>query len=149
MIFNDHSYRDVKTALERNFDESSAIFAAFADPHHLFTRLTETLATLAPDVTPAAVLGVGCGTAASTAAILKLYPTASRVVAIDPSAAMRERALVRLPPKSLREVLRPPRPRRNSRPFRREADIATEHSPRRGSSLSSRICHNTLVTAAE
>lgn len=82
-----------KTAVERNFDQSVAIYDRFEEKHHLFETLTRRQLELIEPTRPERILDVGCGTGISTLALQKTLATRSpNVYAIDISELMLLRA---------------------------------------------------------
>lgn len=77
-----------KKAVERNFDESAAIYDAFEEKHHLFETLTDKLLELNAPFSPKRILDVGCGTGISTIAIHRSIPGDSVTYGIDISEPM-------------------------------------------------------------
>jgi len=77
-----------KLAVERNFDQSVAIYETFEEKHHLFGILTEKLCELNAPFQPKRVLDVGCGTGISTLCIQKSLKSKAVIYAIDISEAM-------------------------------------------------------------
>lgn len=84
---NDRSKR-FKLAVERNFDQSVAIYETFEEKHHLFGSLTEKLVELNAPFQPKRVLDVGCGTGISTLCIHRSFKKKPVIYAIDISEAM-------------------------------------------------------------
>jgi cyclopropane-fatty-acyl-phospholipid synthase len=85
-----------KLAVERNFDQSAAIYDVFEEKHRLFETLTRKLCELNEPFSPKRVLDVGCGTGISTLCILKSLRNSASVYAIDFSEPMLVRARERL-----------------------------------------------------
>ncbi len=85
-----------KLAVEKNFNQSVAIYEKFEEKHHLFETLTEKLCELNAPFRPKRVLDVGCGTGISTLCILKSLKNNPVVYAIDISEAMLIQARERL-----------------------------------------------------
>lgn len=85
-----------KLAVERNFDQSAAIYDVFEGKHRLFETLTRKLCELNEPFRPKRVLDVGCGTGISTLCILKSLNNSSSIYAIDISEPMLVRARERL-----------------------------------------------------
>ena len=85
-----------KLAVERNFDQSVAIYETFEEKYHLFGTLTEKLCELNAPFRPKRVLDVGCGTGISTLCIHKSLKNKPVIYAIDISEAMLIRARERM-----------------------------------------------------
>lgn len=77
-----------KKAVERNFNESVAIYDTFEEKHHLFETLTNRLCELNAPFSPKRVLDVGCGTGISTLAIRRSLPGKPVMYGIDISEPM-------------------------------------------------------------
>lgn len=81
-----------KIAVERNFDQSAAIYDRFEAKHGLFADLTRRLCELNAPFAPERVLDVGCGSGISTVAIRESIRPAPILYAIDLSEAMLQKA---------------------------------------------------------
>lgn len=86
-IDNNFKHR-FKKAVERNFDESAAIYDHFEAKHHLFETLTNRLCELNAPFSPKRVLDVGCGTGISTLAIRRSLADDPILYGIDISEPM-------------------------------------------------------------
>lgn len=85
---NNNFKKRFKNSVERNFDESAAIYDRFEQKHHLFETLTNRLCELSAPFSPKRVLDVGCGTGISTLAIRRSLTDDPVLYGIDISEPM-------------------------------------------------------------
>ncbi len=78
----------VRDRIRNNFDRGAGAYRAFEQASGHFARLASDLVSLAPDLTGATVLDVGCGTGASAAVLRDAVGPGGRVVGIDISLGM-------------------------------------------------------------
>ncbi|GAB4366880.1 MAG: hypothetical protein Kow00128_10750 [Deltaproteobacteria bacterium] len=88
-MYSDDSFKGrFKKAVERNFDESAAVYDQFEEKHHLFETLTRRMCELNAPFSLKRVLDVGCGTGISTLAIRKSLSDDAVLYGIDISEPM-------------------------------------------------------------
>ncbi len=89
--------RALRERIRANFDRGADAYERFEGRSGHFRTLTRALLEMAPLPPGARVLDVGCGTGASTALLLEAAAPRGRVVGVDISLGMLERARARVP----------------------------------------------------